>query len=52
MLTWNIGIVVEDLYKLCGDKIIKDVAIKHHLSYGDILNRPERRPDVKEQFRI
>jgi hypothetical protein len=52
MISWDIETLVEDLYKFYGNKVIKDVTIKFHPTYGDILNRPEFIPDLKEKFRV
>jgi hypothetical protein len=52
MLPWDIERLAEDLYSRFGNNIIGDVGIKYYSSYGDILNRPEFIPEIKEKFRV
>jgi hypothetical protein len=52
MLPWDVERLVEDLYSRFGNNVITDVCIKYDSSYGDVLNRPEFIPEIKEKFRI
>jgi hypothetical protein len=52
MLPWDIERLAEDLYTRFGNNVIGDVGIKYYSSYGDILNRPEFIPEIKEKLRI
>jgi hypothetical protein len=52
MMSLNIERVVDNSYKLLGNKIVRDVAIKYYFNYGEILNRREFILDKKEKFRI
>jgi hypothetical protein len=52
MLSWDIERLAEDLYTRFGNNIIGDVGIKYNPTYGDVLNRPEFIPEIKEKLRI
>jgi hypothetical protein len=52
MIPWDVEKLAEDLYKLFGNNVIRDVSIKYYSSYGDVLNRPEFIPEIKEKFRV
>jgi hypothetical protein len=43
--------LAEDLYKLFENNVIRDVGIKYYSIYGDVLNRPEFIPEIKEKLR-
>jgi hypothetical protein len=52
MLPWDIERLPEDLYTRFGNNTITDVVIKYYPTYGDVLNRPEFIPEIKEKLRI
>jgi hypothetical protein len=52
MMVWDIERVAEDLYSCFGNNIFRDVGIKYYSSYGDVLNRQEFIPEIKEKFRV
>jgi hypothetical protein len=52
MLPWDVERFAEDLFNHFGNKIITDVGIKYYSNYGDVLNRPEFIPEIKEKLRV
>jgi hypothetical protein len=44
--------LAEDLNSRFGNNVVGDVGIKYYSSYGDILNRQEFIPEIKEKFKI
>jgi hypothetical protein len=52
MLPWDVERLSEDLYTRFWNNVVGDVGIKYYSSYGDILNRPEFIPEIKEKFRV
>jgi hypothetical protein len=49
MLPWDIERLAEDLYTRFGNNVI---GIKYYPTYGDVLNRSEFIPEIKEKLRI
>jgi hypothetical protein len=52
ILPLDVERLAEDLYSGFGNNFIGDVGIKYYSTYGDILNRPEFIPEIKEKFRV
>jgi hypothetical protein len=52
MLPWDIERLAEDLYSRFGNNVVGHVGIKYYPTYGDILNRPEFIPEIKEKLRV
>jgi hypothetical protein len=52
MLPWDLERLAEDLYTRFGNNVVEHVGIKYYPTYGDVLNRPEFIPEIKEKLRI
>jgi hypothetical protein len=52
MLPWDIERLAEDLYSRFGNDVFGDVGIKYYPTCGDVLNRPEFIPEIKEKLWI
>jgi hypothetical protein len=52
MLPWDVERLAEDLYSRFWNNVIRDDGIKYYSSYGNIFNKPEFIPEIKEKLRV